>query len=479
MKAFPIIVLFLFMTSFFCLWGNGNSIIDSNEYSRNPYPNYVSPTPGEFPIIAWSPFYDRRNPTQHDFDTLKECGFNCAITPFDTTKLVPLLNGISDLGISLIPIIDYYYKRQKYVSCKNLLDRIYYHMQLNGIDSGFIRGIRVLDEPHQYEMHDLGKMCDSIRLWYPNVMPYVNLVGVASRDFMSPTNSHSSYSSDSLNRDTYSNYISNFYNEISPGVLSYDFYPLAYYSSTDSLVINYDDFYYDLQLYAQLSNEWGIPFWAFCQSTNKRTFINNSIEYRELPAATERYLRFEAFNALAFGAQGINYWRYANNSNVPSATSLYISSLVDTLGHKSLAWYAAQKINNEIRENEHIFLGARLQSYQFVGSSYLKPSVGTQISSNLGNFTAWLVSGKGALITRLSSHGSSYIMVVNQDPLHSTSLSFLYRSPAYTSALVYSRGMQTVSSENQNTDSEGGPMYTTSTIVLEPSGYFIYRCSTH
>lgn len=82
---------------------------------------YISPTPGRFPIIAYSPVTDEKIPTKADFDTLKACGFNCAMTLFNHDEYYDLLGEIKDLGISFIPILDNYTNSRNYDGIKKFI----------------------------------------------------------------------------------------------------------------------------------------------------------------------------------------------------------------------------------------------------------------------------------------------------------------------------------------------------------------------
>ena len=69
--------------------------------------------------------------------------------------------------------------------------------------------------------------------------------------------------------------------------------------------------------------------------------------YPQRPIATEEYLRFEAFNALALGAQGIVYWSYAMQD--PNDNGYYQSAVVDKNGNPGPSWNAVKQINKEIK----------------------------------------------------------------------------------------------------------------------------------
>ena len=65
----------------------------------------------------------------------------------------------------------------------------------------------------------------------------------------------------------------------------------------------------------------------------------------ECPPAKEEYLRFEAFSALGYGAQGIVYWTLGQRKSSPHET--YTTALINLKGEKTAAWYVAKKVNLE------------------------------------------------------------------------------------------------------------------------------------
>ena len=231
-------------------------------------------------------------------------------------------------------------------------------------------------------------------------------------------------------------YLNHFCDIVHPDVLSYDYYPFIYRSYTGAIEVNDSDFYYNLQLFARLSKQKDIPFWAFCQSTNIRNCKIDDPNYTEHPEATENFLRYEAFSALAFGAKGINYWRYSDcrddysHVTKDSTYSLYLSALTDTLGNCEPAWKCAQAVNLEIKRHEQMFLNAELMSYSFLDSNlnknlYVRPTDGADIPEYDGAIHISKITGKGVLASRLFD-GIDNLILVNLDPFNTTTVKVGY-----------------------------------------------------
>lgn len=404
---------------------------------------YISPTPGRFPIIAYSPVTDEKIPTKADFDTLKACGFNCAMTLFNHDEYYDLMGEIKDLGISFIPILDNYTNSRNYDGIKKFITDTRQFMYDNDIPDSLIGGYRIKDEPYYKDMDFIGISYNAAKISDPKVMPIVNLPAQPIGDFRPNAPKHA-YSSYAGKRDTMLLYLNKFYETVHPDVLSYDYYPLVYKSHNQTIELNDSDFYYNLQLFALLSKLKGIPFWAFCQSSNVRFCEIGKQDYREHPVATENFLRYEAFSALAFGAKGINYWRYSDRrddySNVAKDGTymLYFSALTDTLGHREPAWKCAQTVNRDIRKHEQMFLNAQLMSYSFFDSKlrtklYIRPSInGISIPEYDGPIKIVEVVGKGILLSRIFD-GSENLAIVNLDPFNPTNVKIGYdKDIAYT-----------------------------------------------
>lgn len=247
-------------------------------------------------------------------------------------------------------------------------------------------------------------------------------------------------------------YIEDFCKEFRPGVLSYDYYPFAMgymkkedpQYKKDSLVDvtiekrRLDDFYTALQLYSEISKKRNRPFWAFCQS--KATCVDDEYKPKEgHPAPTEDYLRYEAFNALAFGAQGIQYWSY-KESDVPAEKpegKYYALATKD--GEKTPAWEFARKVNHEIKSWTNVFLGAKLDSYYFVGDprdttycDYRRGSSAKAISVMDTNPGDTVGSNRGALVSTLVNGEDNYVVIVNQSPYEPVSLELWLNESEYT-----------------------------------------------
>jgi len=379
---------------------------------------YISPTPGHFPIIALYPT-NSSEPSRAIFDQVMECGFNCAIESFRSELFVKLLKEMQDVdSFSFIRDRAYYF--DKHTTDYNIGDiqNVYKDMDRQSIPRRLIGGFRVVDEPKYDWISKVKEHHDAISAADTSAMPIVNMVGTYTQEIDSADLPNNKATELSDRRERLSHFLKKFYEEVHPRVWSYDFYPFAYYESSDSVETRLDHFYYALALFAGLSKQTGIPFWAYCQST-RDSLVDKSKpgKFGGHPEATEKRLRFEAFNALAMGAKGICYWRYAQGNNKIDSKNeeYYLESLTDRNDRRMRGWNAARKVNSEIKRHEQLFLRTELQSYSFMGDTgYVKPAEAAGIPKYDGYIYIRASSGPGILVSSLKDGEHFVTFIVNQ-----------------------------------------------------------------
>lgn len=139
------------------------------------------------------------------------------------------------------------------------------------------------------------------------------------------------------------NYIRRFLDETGVKFLSYDHYPLLVDGwGNGSLTV---DYLYNLEICAEEARDAGVPFWTFLQAMS----YDNATR-----CPTEAELRWQVLCSMAFGAQGYQYFCYWTPPGWGS--NIEKSACVTELGEKTPIWYAGQKINNEIKQYDHVYL---------------------------------------------------------------------------------------------------------------------------
>ena len=478
---------------------------DASE-SEEPYP-YISPTPGEFPIIAWGVNMDT---SRVIFKGLVDCGFNAALVIPNKNILKQMMEALNPIPgedtvkLSIIPYLQGLRSVYTPEATPGYIEYVLtqYQENMRPGNRTSVSGWRLHDEPAFYQFDDWKPYFHSIAQSDPSRMPFINLYGdPRAVSKLAPSNNDKKPSDDLANgQGSYResairsnpaplrSYITSFCNKFRPGVLSYDYYPFVVDSTAErndiTITETYNrlnDFYTALQLYSEISKKRNRSFWAFCQS--KATCVNESDGYKPKdghPLPTEDFLRYEAFNALAFGAQGIEYWSYKESDIAAEKpdTNVYYA-LVTKEGKKSPAWYYAQKVNREIKSWTNVFLGAKLDSYYFVGDpqdttycDYRRGSSAKAISVMDTNPGDTVGSNRGALVSTLVNGEDNYVVIVNQSPYEPVSLELWLNESEYT--IIGLRKSEALPMSNGFPVKPGVSVMRKEDITLAPAQYAIY-----
>lgn len=354
-------------------------------YSKGANMPYRHPTPGEISIMAVSPVPDGITPTKEAYEEVVDCGFNLVTSQGSVAFYQKQFSLIEDLNLRFI------------VSTPQLLtdNRSNYIKALK--DNKHLGGWLLKDEPTAEFLPTLKEQYDIFKRQDPNHFILINLVGLIEKKF---TGKYT----------VLKNYLENFQEMFQPMVWSYDYYPISMKSG--KLNVNYEQFYSDLEDFSSMAKSTNRPFWAFCES------MEYSTKWYSRPAPTESYLRFEAFSALAYGAQGIVYWTYSLRKS--GSSEKYISALVDLKGKKSKAWYAAQKVNNEIKKFNDVFYECNVADIRHTGKKQYKGT--RKLSGAYGPFKSIKSGDSGVLVSLIENKGKNYVVIVSRDVLKKQNL---------------------------------------------------------
>lgn len=196
------------------------------------------------------------------------------------------------------------------------------------MDSSVVWGHLLKDEPNATMYNDLKTMQDIYAAAHPGKVPYVNL-------FPNYANA------DQMKVETYQEYVDLFFDTLNPGYASFDTYPL----NVGNKII--DNYFVNLDVFSTACRENNVPFAVYIQTvsfaTSKRTPI-------------EPEMRWQAYNALAFGASNIEYFTYRTPN---SSTESFKNALIDRDNQKTERWYGAQKVNRELAAMGDAFIQYR------------------------------------------------------------------------------------------------------------------------
>ena len=472
-----------------------------------PYP-YISPTPGEFPIIAWGV---ECNTSRQVFKDVMDCGFNAVMIQdinVNTHKIVEALNpvtGEDTIKLNLIGHMGWFATDTVYrhtpgdmPGCMDYVENLF-NTNRSASNQSTITGWYILDEPKFCDLDKYADYFNAMAQHDASRMIWLNLLGDPRSSSLAPNSNKSIKQNTTTDNvlDTIADltslrgYVEHFCNTSKAGVLSYDYYPIAVdiNNNVNPTLTQHrlNDFYACLQLYSEISKKRNRPFWAFCQS--RATNLDNN--YNRIgsghPAPTEEYLRYEAFNALAFGAQGIEYWNYVEPYNASGKTdpnSYFALSTSD--GKKTPLWYYAQKVNSEIKNLSYIFLGAKLESYYFVGDpqntdfeDYKKGDSAKVMSVSAGTAFNYRGSNRGALVSTLVNGNNHYIVIVNQSPFESIYLNLFLNITDYNITDIddiceFIPNDPPIANTNGFIKPERPSIGLGKRLILKPGGYKIY-----
>ena len=351
---------------------------------------------GVLPIIAVMPWLARlddqwRAPTYADFEGLAECGFNVAVVlATEYEKIKDAFTYAEQTGIRCM--LEQYY----HMTNQTMVDLVERFKSNNSLV-----GFKLKSEPPFTWLNAGGEIrdiCTKLRELSAGII-WMDLA----------------YSLDPKivgNYKDYSSYLWYVFRNCMPGVWASNLHPLR--SASGSIYMNDVSFFNALATYSSVDS--AVPFWSCCNCSSSAS--GSTVR----PAPTAGVMRYEAFNALAYGAQGIVFADYAQRSG-----EIHISAPVNRKGERTDLWYAVQEVISEIKRYSYIFLGCDVQS-TFLRS----PGIGDtemQALSAVSPVTGITSEdGKGVTVSRLSNGGYNYIVIVSRDPFREQKITVSYKA---------------------------------------------------
>ncbi len=357
---------------------------------------YISPTPGEFPIMASALSLMGQVPTREEVKGFADCGFNVLIQDNKEELYDSIFMMLEGSGVKLIASAD----ALRGPSKKKCMDFMKKYK-----DNPVLGGWEFRDEPQFKDLDMFSGLFKVMTATDPRHIIHLNVVGEMAKPFVGE------------NTPDMSAYIDTLQNKFAPGVWSYDLYPIKIVDDNGIIIVDYDKFYSDFEAFSKIANRTDRPFWAYCQGVG---FRQGRI-CKPVPKA--EYLRFEAFSALAYGAQGIIYWTYRQCRNVPSINFEYLDGPINIKGKKTKVWYAARKVNSEIKKYTDVFLGAKLLDAVHTGKNLYKDTR-RMSASGFGPLQDFWSGETGVLVTHLRNGEEDYYVIVNHSVEKKEKVSF-------------------------------------------------------
>ena len=405
-------------------------------YDKENVP-YISPIPGEFPIIASDSFPHSSDFAKSIVDDIIECGFNVGAYSSHVDNMNYALRMIKGTNLKMI-IAPGGARNWTSDLLANWKREFFENAKFKAIFSDpAVTAWYFKDEPEFSLLDEIEKSYESICLLDSGRMQIVVLVGSTKGTTVpDPDNPgedkivNNPYCGEHITNKNYIRYLELIQEKIAPPVWIYDLYPITKTIKKDGVAkyaVKSKQFYEDLEASSRIASLTHRPFWAYCMSmSHQLSYDETSGEGVLYPEATLGSLRFEAFSALAYGAQGIIYWTYCQIYN----DAIHYSALINQQGEKSESWYYAKQVNGEIKALTDVFLGCTLMRVRHTGNDANINSVTCPLTSAepMWPLESASSSGSGLLVSHLSNKGRDYLVIVSHDPLNSQTVSLKFRN---------------------------------------------------
>lgn len=398
------------------------------------WPRVLTPTPGEFPIVASTVLNRVIGPQPSDLKDVYECGFNVCMEEATAIRLDSLVRNMEGTPLKLL-MYNWVFSheadgkdwQEKLISFVNKYKN---HPNVAGWEFG--------DEPKWENLPALKQRYDLLRRTAPDSFISFNLVGEMAKAFTGPCENLEEY------LDTIT--------KVFPfDALSTDYYPIMV--KNGELKVNYRGFYKDLNSFSKVAKREGLPMWTYCMGTEY------DVKVFSRPAATVPHLTFEAFSALGYGAQGIVYWTYRQRPSNSAIT--FNSALVNLDGKKTPAWYAARNVNRQIKALTPVFLGAEMVECRHTGDIDYEGVDNAAIP--FGPINTLVSGSKGVQLSHLENNGNKYILIVNHDVVAKQKIDCSFIAGAVVSQIQVASGSKLKTNKLKSRKS----------FTLDPGGYVL------
>lgn len=243
-------------------------------------------------------------------------------------------------------------------------------------------------------------------------------------------------------RDYYT-YVDEYVRTVNPPLISLDIYPVKL-DRNDNIYID-PALYPTMEVISQVSRDSERPFWAY-------VLCNSHWRY---PKPTREYLRFQAFTALAYGAQGLIYFTY-QLPDFDKEGKEFSNTPIDREGNRTDVWYMVKDVNSEINSMAKVFNGAEVLDVAYAGKRI--PDKTKRVKELPSPFRVLEAQGDAVLVSHIRNGESQYLVLVNQDVVDSQKLYLSHTTPVV----------------RLNGDGSENTVYT-SFFTLEPGGYLVLR----
>ena len=287
----------------------------------------------------------------------KECGLDFIIgVPASDRKALDLFAKY-DLGVIASGALDFWWggNGSKAGKMRDSHPKNIYANQVASFVAKFdhpaIWMLDLCDEPSALDMSYIGEICDLAAARAPETPPYVNLypnyaVGSSNTD---------SQTRNQLGTATYREHIETYCRTSPLDYISYDFYPYSTSHSFRSKI--YPKMYENFNIVADACRRTGRSLWYVPQ-------VNSHDDGPVVEPTTENRLRFQAYTAMAFGAEVITWACWVKG--------WWTNNVFTASGEKTAQYNRLRTINAELRRLGALYMRFRNTDTHYVGFSAAK-----------------------------------------------------------------------------------------------------------
>ncbi|MDE7180789.1 MAG: hypothetical protein K2N88_06295 [Muribaculaceae bacterium] len=257
-------------------------------------------------------------------------------------------------------------------------------------------------------------------------MPYLNLLPIHGLTYKN--------AGDSIHPSkNYARYLQEYKERFKPAVYTFDCYPILQYSPlamnqtklldmerlNGELVVVHERFYRTLEIISRHAKENGKKWWYY------PLVIEHPSSDHYYPIQKEEYLRFSVFTALAYGAKGLEFWKFLQDipvnegekinrdveNNINSFLSYYLRGPINADRTRGPVWFWVRKIIEEVRKFGDIFKNATIQNVYHTNWDQLKAYADLREKPKSGQSTKYGPVPKGfeSLVTPDSAWGMDLV----------------------------------------------------------------------
>ena len=216
--------------------------------------------------------------------------------------------------------------------------------------------------------------------------------------------------------ETHDEYIRALYAAVPLKVISFDMYPILSFKPLEDgdfrlhgqRVFLKERWYETLETTSAFAAERGIPMFAFALLSAHRHYPG-----QDYPVPTMEHFRLQQYSNLAYGAQGLEYFRWY----IKEPYHGYNSAPILYDGKRGPMFERVREFNAELQARAYVFVGAKVVKVRHAG---IDIPLGTKRfeEKDLPSFvTAFSTLKNGeAVVSYLKNGGRDYFMVVNRSP---------------------------------------------------------------